>query len=275
MLSLMLAVQQERSVRFWLASGALCGVTGLFNPALLPAVFLLTAYTLFRTSSPAASRQRVVAGLTGLALVFSPWPIRNVRVFHALVLTRTTVGLELWMGNHPGATGFLEPSLFPTYNTAELAEYSRRGELGYATYKGQMAWAFIHAHPMTFILLSGQRFLRFWTGSGTRLGSALFSVHAIISSLLGCCGLYLLWRRGNKRVGCSAGIIMLIFPLPYYVTHAEFRYRLVLDPILTALAAPAVHWLLAKLQPIPETTAYSGDLLITHIGSSAYVTREG
>jgi hypothetical protein len=25
--------------------------------------------------------------------------------------------------------------------------------------------------------------------------------------------------------------------LPYYITHAEFRYRLVIDPLLTILAA--------------------------------------
>jgi len=33
---------------------------------------------------------------------------------------------------------------------------------------------------------------------------------------------------------------LLLFPLPYYITHAEFRYRLVVDPLLTVLAAYAV-----------------------------------
>jgi hypothetical protein len=32
----------------------------------------------------------------------------------------------------------------------------------------------------------------------------------------------------------------MIFPLPYYITHAEFRYRLVVDPLLTILAASAL-----------------------------------
>jgi hypothetical protein len=32
----------------------------------------------------------------------------------------------------------------------------------------------------------------------------------------------------------------MLFPLPYYITHAEFRYRLVVDPLLTILAAYAV-----------------------------------
>jgi len=33
---------------------------------------------------------------------------------------------------------------------------------------------------------------------------------------------------------------LLLFPLPYYITHAEFRYRLNIDPLLTILAAYAV-----------------------------------
>jgi hypothetical protein len=33
---------------------------------------------------------------------------------------------------------------------------------------------------------------------------------------------------------------MTLFPLPYYITHAEFRYRLVIDPLLVILAGYAV-----------------------------------
>jgi hypothetical protein len=40
---------------------------------------------------------------------------------------------------------------------------------------------------------------------------------------------------------------LLLFPLPYYITHAEFRYRLNLDPLLTLLAAYAVTQLVAQL----------------------------
>jgi hypothetical protein len=39
---------------------------------------------------------------------------------------------------------------------------------------------------------------------------------------------------------------LLLFPLPYYITHAEFRYRLNIDPILTILAAYAVTQLASR-----------------------------
>ena len=34
---------------------------------------------------------------------------------------------------------------------------------------------------------------------------------------------------------------LLVFPLPYYITHPDFRFRLLLDPLLTILSAYAVY----------------------------------
>jgi hypothetical protein len=34
---------------------------------------------------------------------------------------------------------------------------------------------------------------------------------------------------------------LLVFPLPYYITHPNFRFRLLLDPLLTILSAYAVY----------------------------------
>jgi hypothetical protein len=50
---------------------------------------------------------------------------------------------------------------------------------------------------------------------------------------------------------------LLLFPLPYYITHAEFRYRLNIDPLLTILAAYAVtQWanqIAARKDPKPAS----------------------
>jgi hypothetical protein len=47
-------------------------------------------------------------------------------------------------------------------------------------------------------------------------------------------------RRNRLRVAALFLLPLLVFPLPYYITHAEFRYRLVVDPLLTILAAYAL-----------------------------------
>ena len=46
---------------------------------------------------------------------------------------------SLWMGNRPGATGFLDESLFPSFNPAELQDYKTRGELSYTAHKSDLA----------------------------------------------------------------------------------------------------------------------------------------
>ena len=245
---LMVSIQQARSARFWLICGSACGVMGLLNPALLLSVAGLAGYTLFRTTAAPARRTRVAGCFAGFVLVFSPWPIRNALVFHHCVLTRTTVGFEVWMGNHPGASGFLEQPLFPTYNRAELAAYKAQGEIGYTTHKGEIAKAFIQAHPRTFVNLSARRFVRFWIGAGTRPESLLFIVHAILSTSMGCGGLYLMWRDKQKALFQTFLIPLVLFALPYYITHAEFRYRLVVDPVLTVLSAKALRWFAVRIR---------------------------
>jgi hypothetical protein len=51
-----------------------------------------------------------------------------------------------------------------------------------------------------------------------------------------------IWRLVKKVASAwqSCSPALMLFPLPYYITHAEFRYRLVIDPLLTILAAYAV-----------------------------------
>jgi hypothetical protein len=47
-------------------------------------------------------------------------------------------------------------------------------------------------------------------------------------------------RERRLRLAVLFLLPLMIFPLPYYITHAEFRYRLVIDPVLTILGACAV-----------------------------------
>ena len=241
--AIMLSAPAGTAKRFWFVCGLVCGTAGVFNPALLPSLFAITLCTLLSTA-----RLRWKAGvavLLGFLLVYSAWPVRNAKTLHALVLTRTTVGLELWLGNHPGSTGFLDESLFPTYNRAEFVAYQQQGELRYTANKGQLARRYIRANPRIFLHLSMKRVLRFWAGSGNSKGSPLFVLHAALTSLLGFSGLYLLCSSARRKTFLMFSLPLLLFPLPYYFTHAEFRYRLVVDPLLTILGAKGLEFLFA------------------------------
>jgi hypothetical protein len=235
--ALALRCRRTPTVAAWVLLGVFCAIASLINPALLPSLLAIMGWTAFYTLK--ASRTAPILGLLALVLVFSPWPIRNARRFHAFIPTRTTVGFELWMGNRPGATGYLNESLFPMYNRQELASYISRGELAYTRDKSAEAIAYIRAQPATFARLTARRFVRFWTGTGNLNGSPIYAIHALLTTGFGLTGLILLFRR-RRDLATLFALPLLLFPLPYYITHAEFRYRLNIDPLLTILAAYAI-----------------------------------
>lgn len=234
-----LELREGRSDLSWLLYGVYGAVSGLLNPALLPCLALVATWA-FLNSRPQLFRRPLLAAILFL-LIYSPWPARNFRVFHAWIPTRTTVSLELWMGNHAGSDGYLQEALFPSYNPKELGEYKAEGEVAYMSSKASIATGYIRNHPARFLYLTALRVLRFWSGAGTRNGSLVFLLHATTTSLLGFFGLYLLFRSKQRSTALLFALALAAFPLPYYLTHAEFRYRIVLDPLMTVLAAVALE----------------------------------
>ena len=217
-------------------SGGYTALAGLVNPALLPALLGVQCWMGWMAWQERRRRGYLPLALLVFSLMYAPWPLRNERLLHAFIPTRSTVGLELWMGNRPGATGFLDEAQFPIFNRGEYDRYVALGEVGYMRDKTLGAEAHIHAHPMLFLRLTALRFLRFWAGTGNRDSSPFFPLHALLTSTLGLAGLWRLIARGRLRLALLFGLPLLLFPMPYYVTHAEFRYRLVIDPLLTILA---------------------------------------
>jgi hypothetical protein len=235
MIALTLHCEQKASGFLWAVMGGYCGLAALVNPALLMAFLALLGWTAWQTrKGPGYSP---LLSLLVVLLVYAPWPIRNARALGAFIPMRSTVGFELWMGNRAGATGFLDESVFPLFNRSELDQYAAKGEVVYMRDKSGLARTYIRTHPWEFLRLSSIRVLRFWTGTGSKDGSVLFAIHALLTSCLGAVGMWRLWQRRRLNVAVLFLLPLLVFPLPYYITHAEFRYRLVVDPLLTILAA--------------------------------------
>jgi hypothetical protein len=242
-LAFALRLQRSPSNAGFLTAGACIAIAGLINPALLPMLVAMVFLVAFQGRR--ASPYGLLFAMLALAVVFSPWPLRNARVFRAFIPLRSTVGFEMWMGNRPQSTGYLDESLFPTFNPAELQDYVRLGEVAYVEKKSSEARHYISSHVIEFLSLSLRRMVRFWTGSGTLGGSPIFILHACITTFLGFIGIGLIARK-QPAIACLCLLPLLLFPLPYYITHAEFRYRLIIDPLLTVFAAYAIstflHW---------------------------------
>jgi len=176
------------------------------------------------------ARTAPLVGLLALLLLLLPWTIRNAYCFHAFIPVRSNGGGNLWIGNRPGATGFLDDSLFPMYNHQEMANYVALGEIADSRLRSTQAWDYIRAHPAIFIRLSLRRCFRFWAGTGSLGGPPIYEFHALLTTLLGFAGLVFLFRNRMRAFALLMALPMLLFPLPYYITHAEFRYRVILDP---------------------------------------------
>jgi hypothetical protein len=229
----------------WVVLGAACSVASLINPALLPSLVAIMLWTAYRTRT--LGRTAPVLGFVVLLAIFAPWPIRNAYRFHAFIPLRSTVGMEMYMGNRPGATGRLDDSLFPMFNKTELSSYRAKGEVAYTQGKSEQAWSYIRANPGVFVALSLRRIFRFWSGTGNVDGPLIYEWHALTTTLFGFAGLVFLYRNRMRAMAALMAIPLVLFPLPYYITHAEFRYRLNIDPLLTILAAYAVTQIVSKI----------------------------
>ncbi len=71
-------------------------------------------------------------------------------------------------------------------------------------------------------------------------------------TLLGLLGLRRVFQR-DSALGWRFAIVLLCFPLTYYISHPETYYFRPVDPIIVVLAAVAVVRFLERKQPAPAT----------------------
>lgn len=228
------------------ASGAGCAIATLVNPTLLPSLCLVFGWS--------AWRSRVLPWLAALTflIIFSPWPIRNLRVMHSFIPFRSTFSYELWEGNHPGGNGDVVPNFWPLTNPQERALYLANGEVGYMRIKGSLVKAYISTHKVEFARFTMRRIVRFWIGASDMPGPM-----TVMLALLAFSGMVLSWREARSIALLALPIA--IYPLPFYITHPNGRYQFILDPLLAIFAAYACEsffaWCAHRSAPSPTLAA--------------------
>jgi 4-amino-4-deoxy-L-arabinose transferase-like glycosyltransferase len=221
-------LRTSRSAGRWLLFGALAGIAALTNTTLLAIFpcFWLWLWIDGRRSRYACGKQ-ILASVGVFVLMLLPWTIRNYEVFHRLMPLRDNLGLELWLGNHEAVTRRFD-SDFPSINPAE---YNRVGELKFMDEKREIALAFIRQHPGEFLKLSAVRIFRYWTAPEPAIWLPL--------GVLAWAGMVLA-LRDKRSSAVPYAIILLVFPLIYYVTHTFNSYRHPSEPTMFILAGYAV-----------------------------------
>lgn len=230
----------------WSGYGIVWGLIALTNPSLLS--FLPVAFFRLWCPKEAGRRSRLALAALVFALTLVPWTLRNYRALHEFVPLRDNLAMELYLGNHDGAEGFAMTGDHPVWNGREMGAYATQGEIAYLAGKMDAFKAFVREDPGRFLELTLKRVLIFWAwgpsmGGGPPVPALRRSVRNglyFLSSLGTIGGLVLVIRRRMRGAFLYAGLIAL-YPLVYYVTHNNPRYRHPIEPVMALLAAYLVH----------------------------------
>ena len=239
------AMRLHRAVRMrtWVLFGVVFGVGALSNPSIvsmLPFLLLIAVWRGRQIGVPAFKRAMVASA--AFVLTMAPWTIRNERVLHIAAPLRDGFWLELYAGNLGDVKDSNSPSAHPASNPAEMAMYARMGEPAYMAQKQALAIATIRAHKRMFVHDSARRFLRYWTGFWSFAPAYLEREpfdrpnvpFCTTLSLFLICGL-VSWGRSRWETLLPFALLVAVFPIPYYLTHASMDYRQPVEPELVML----------------------------------------
>jgi 4-amino-4-deoxy-L-arabinose transferase-like glycosyltransferase len=253
-----LTLHNSARLPIWIGFGALAGLTALTEPvvlAVLPALLGMSCYQLHRRG-----HRWLLPGfvsLLALGAVLAPWMIRNYRIFHQFIPVRAGYGLELYLGNSGYSEHWANRTVHPNHNDAELREYEQAGEIAYMAHKRQQALDYIRAHPGWFAWMTGRRIVYMWTGYWSfdrkyLTEEPLDPPNVFVATTLTLLALAGLRRafRVQPMVALRFALVLLCFPVAYYLSHPEAYYLRPLDPLIDILAMYAVlGWIDSRKSP--------------------------
>jgi hypothetical protein len=249
-----LGARQKFEPSKYIVFGALWGFALLVNPSLgtlLPVSLVWCCYNLHLRKKDWL--RPALTSLLVCVIVISPWLVRNRIVFGHWVFLRSNFGAEFALGNYSASFGRGWGGKHPSGNLKEYADYKQMGEVAYVQSKQKLGMQFVRESPGEFITLSAKRVIYFWDGSaiGYRVPLPWYwvpSSFAVISFLL-LPALLVAHRKKLPTWQMFFGALLL-YPLPYYLTYSQVRYRHVLEPIILLLIAYAGVEVFSKLQSL-------------------------
>jgi 4-amino-4-deoxy-L-arabinose transferase-like glycosyltransferase len=236
----------------WLGYGALWGFAALSNASLLSLFPFLAGWSI----SPLWRSRRMwlsTAFLMALACaaILLPWLVRNYRAFHQIIPLRDNFWLEVWIGNDGYTLSQSDDSPHPSVTETSLDEYARLGEIRFMQEKRRQAIGFIAEHPRFFAVMCLRRFVYLWTAFWNLDPSNLdvelhYPGNVFLTFGLTVLMLVGIWQafRQSRDATLPYLLVLAVYPLIFYFTHPEIRYRHLIDPEIIILAALGARFLL-------------------------------
>ena len=230
---------RQPTTRNWALFGLLWGAIALSNSSLLLFLPLSALWILWGTHRrPHIFRNVALSALLFLACV-GPWTARNYAVFHKFIPMRGNLGVEMYLGNGPGSSGFLMAFDHPGLAPEQIRQYTTLGEVAYSAHRGALADDYIRQHRAHYWAITGKRIYFFWA-SVPHPDDHAWPIEAgrVLDfgfvSLCGLMGLALALHR------CRPGAVLyawafLLLPIPYYLVTVHARFRHPLEPLICCL----------------------------------------
>ncbi|HXW54525.1 MAG TPA: glycosyltransferase family 39 protein [Candidatus Cybelea sp.] len=255
-----LAWSESRRSADWVAYGILWGLALMTNATLLAGLPFLLGWMAWRTRRTGRRWQvKPILSAAVIVLCCLPWTVRNYVALHSFIPLRSTLGLQLWLGNNDAYRERFPSWLHPIDNLAEREKYMSQGEVPYMAEKQREAMAWILAHPAREAVLFKQRFTATWLGTPHPLRdfertSSPFLRAVLASNLLvalaALAGVVIAFaRRASRPYALPLAAFPIVFPFAFYLTQALFRYRYPIDPAVLLLAAVPIAWLVPRWTP--------------------------
>jgi hypothetical protein len=245
-------------------AGCLC----LLNPSTL---LVWLPWLMFLSWKAGLRNQKALLAsgtIAGIAFVMvMGWCARNESAVGTFAV-RTGLGLELYVSNNDCAEPTIMEEqlngcfhkLHPNSNVVEAEKFRQLGEVAYDKIRTEDTKTWIHAHPGRFAELTLARIRDFWFPDavpiplgytfGENFGDPDYMrkwnfrerriAYSIwIVTLLSIPG-YWLMVRDRRSVAWFSAASLAIYPLMYYITITEVRYR---DPVLWLTLLEAGYFL--------------------------------
>ena len=240
---LTLHLERSPSLIAWVGYGLLWGFTALSNPVTLSTLPFLGAWIWLRhwRRGKNCTGDAVIASIM-FFIVITPWIWHASRNYGRFVAFRSDFGLEFLFGNTGVGSSPVRLNILPDENPVEMEKVQRMGESLYLAGKQLEAREWFGQHRIRFAELTLRRILYNWTGlwdfgpiwtlDGTGLPHILTYSLGSFLAFAGLAGAI----RDDRDGAVPLAILLICFPLVYYITHLEERYRHPIDPVIVIFA---------------------------------------
>lgn len=228
----------------WMAWGLLYGLTALSNPSVLSVLPFLIAFALWRMHRY-GSLWVLNGALTLVAAgaVIAPWTVRNYIAVGTVCPVQDSYWLGFFAGNSGDSSGPNPASANPASNPVEMQAFLQMGEPAYLAQKHTVAAEWVRRHPLSFVGVAARRVVFLWSGFWSFSRDSIQHRSVNIPGLIFVVSITLLLLRGvrrfwrlNPKAGMPYLVLVGIFPIAFYLSHAVIGFRQPIEPAILVLA---------------------------------------